>query len=297
MKRCVIVNPIAGSLKGAESELFAQLDRLAPAEIKKTHGNGEAETLARAAVANGCDEIICAGGDGTLNEIVNGVSGDFDRVRIGIVPLGTGNDFARSLGLPTTISECVDVLLANEAEAVDVIRARSERLRYFVNVSAGGFSGLVDEKLTPDMKKTWGPLAYIRSAAAAFPELRGYRTSVQIDDERVDADLYNVVIANARYVAGGLPIAPEADLRDGKLDVVLVQVRPTTEMMVVVAQILRGTHLDNSAVIFERATRVSVDSTPGMWFNADGELIGNEPITFEVLPGKLQFVVKRDDTK
>ncbi len=296
-KRCVIVNPKAGSIKGVESELFAQIDRLDPAEIKKTHGNGEAESLARAGVANGCDEIICAGGDGTLNEIINGVAENFGRVQIGIVPLGTGNDFVRSLGTPTTIPEAVDVLLAGETDTVDVIRAKSDQMRYFVNVSAGGFSGLVDEKLTPEMKKTWGPLAYLRSAAAAWPELRGYETFVDIDDERVDETLYNVVIANARYVAGGLPIAPEADMRDGEMDVVLVKARPVTEMMVVGAQMLAGKHLDSSAVIFERAKRVRVESTPGMWFNADGELIGNEPVTFEVMPRALKFVVKRDESK
>lgn len=293
MKRCVIVNPIAGSIKGIESELFAEIDRLDPAEIKKTHGKGEAESIARDAVAHGCDEIICAGGDGTLNEIVNGVSENFDRVRIGIVPLGTGNDFVRSLGLPKEVRENIDIIAAGETRAFDVIRATSESVRHFINVSAGGFSGLVDEKLTPELKETWGPLAYLRGAAAAWPELRGYRTSVEIDQQKVDVDLYNVIIANARYVAGGLPIAPEADPSDGQMDVVLVQARPAAEMMVLMAQILRGKHLDSPAVIFEQARRVRVQSTPGMWFNADGELIGNEPVTFEVLPGALQFVVKR----
>jgi diacylglycerol kinase (ATP) len=292
MKRCVIVNPIAGSIKGCESALFAELGRLDPAEMKLTHGVGEAESHARAAVANGCDEIICAGGDGTLNEVVNGIADARERVRVGLIPLGTGNDFARSLEAPAKISENIDIIAAGATRALDLIRARSENVRYFINVSAGGFSGLVDEKLTPELKKTWGPLAYIRGAAAALSELRGYRTSVQIDDEHLDVDLYNVVIANARYVAGGLPVAPEADVCDGKMDVVLVRVRPAAEMVLLAAQILRGKHLDQDAVIFERASRVRVESAPGMWFNVDGELIGNEPITFEVLPRALQFLVK-----
>lgn len=295
MKRWVIVNPTAGSIKGAESELFAQLDRLDPDEMKLSHGCGEAEAHTRAAVENGCDEIICAGGDGTLNEVLNGMAEARDRVRLGLIPLGTGNDFARSLGAPDKIEENIDIIAAGETRALDVIRATSERVRYFLNVSAGGFSGLVGEKLTADVKKTWGPLAYIRGAAAALPELRGYRTAVQIDEQHLDVDLYNVVIANGRYVAGGLPIAPNADPADGLMDVVLVRVRPTTEMVVAVAQILVGKHLEHNAVIFEQAKRVRVESAPGMWFNVDGELIGNEPITFEVLPRALQFLAKAND--
>lgn len=297
LKRCIIVNPTAGAVAQNSATLTQELDRLAPADVHMCEERGRAKGFARRAAADGCEEIVVVGGDGTLNEVVNGVSKHFDRVRIAVVPMGTGNDFARSLGLPTTPRESVDIILEGAAEPIDVIAARAERVRYIINVSAGGFSGLVNEKLTPETKKTWGPLAYIRSAAAALPELRGYRTSVWIDDARLDVDLYNVVIANARYVAGGLPIAPEADPRDGKMDVVLVQARPATEMMVLVAQILRGKHLESNAVVFERATRVRVSSKPGMWFNADGELIGNEPITFEVLPRALQFVVKRNDAE
>src|SRR2546429_9958549 len=99
----------------------------------------------------------------------------------------------------------------------------SDQVRHFVNVSSGGFSGVVDEKLTPEMKRTWGPLAYLRSAAAAFSELRGYTTKIAPDDaDAFELDLYNVVVANGRYVAGGIPIAPEADVAAGLLDIVLI---------------------------------------------------------------------------
>ena len=89
---------------------------------------------------------------------------------------GTGNDFARCLNLPATLEENIDIVLSGETTAIDVVRTKSDRIRYFVNVSAGGFSGLANEKLTPELKRTWGPLAYLRSAAAALPQLRSYRT-------------------------------------------------------------------------------------------------------------------------
>jgi diacylglycerol kinase (ATP) len=291
MKRCAIVNPKAGSVKDLDA-LLKQLERLESTTVRVTEGPGSAESYAREAAQNGCDEIIAAGGDGTLNEVVNGMANRFDSVRLGLIPLGTGNDFARCLNLPSAVEENIDIALSGETTALDLVRANSERVRFFVNVSAGGFSGLVDEKLTPELKRTWGPLAYVRSAAAALPELHAYRTVVELDRRQVlDVDLYNVVVANGRFVAGGLPIAPEADPADGLLDVVLIPSRPTSEVVLVATQILLGKHLKSDAIIFRRAAKVSVQSNPGMWFNVDGELIGNDPITFEVMPRALHFVV------
>jgi diacylglycerol kinase (ATP) len=132
----------------------------------------------------------------------------------------------------------------------------------------------------------------LRSAAAAFSELRGYATRVELDDaEALELDLYNVVVANGRYVAGGIPIAPEADLTDGLLDIVLIPERGPAELAILAAQILVGKHLSSDAIIFRRAKKVAISSRPGMWFNVDGELIGNEPATFELLPGALRCVV------
>jgi diacylglycerol kinase (ATP) len=188
------------------------------------------------------------------------------------------------------VKENVDIVRRGRTVAIDVVRAEGERRRHFINVSAGGFSGLVNEKLTRAVKRTWGPLAYVRSAAAAFPEMRAYKTKVQFANrERIEADLYNLIVANGRYVAAGLPIAPEASPNDGLLDVVLIPSRPTTKLIVIAAQILLGKHLSSDAIIFRRTRKVTVRSRPGMWFNVDGELIGNEPITFEVLPHALQF--------
>jgi diacylglycerol kinase (ATP) len=291
VKSCVIINPKAGSVKDLDL-LLKQIEKLDPAFVYLTHKPGAAKVYAGAAIRNGCDFIIAAGGDGTLNEVVNGIGRRAAKVRVGLLPLGTGNDFARCVNLPLSVEENIDILLAGKTTAIDLVRVKSDRTRYFVNVSAGGFSGLVDEKLTPDIKHTWGPLAYVRSAAAAFPELRAYRTSVELGEkETFSIDLYNVVIANGRFVAGGLPIAPEADPTDGLLDVILIPERPKHEIALLAAQILLGKHLRSNGITFRRTTKVSIKSRPGMWFNVDGELVGNDPATFEVMPGALQFVV------
>jgi diacylglycerol kinase (ATP) len=290
VKLCVIINPNAGSVKDFDL-LRSKIEKLKPSHIHVTAEPGDAQAHAIEAIRTGCNYIVAAGGDGTLNEVINGIAKHAAQVRIGLIPLGTGNDFARCLNLPISVDENIDLLLSAETIAIDLVRVQSDQTRYFVNVSAGGFSGMVDEKVTPEIKRNWGPLAYVRGAAAAFPELRAYRTSIELGEkETFSIDLYNVIVANGRYVAGGLPIAPEADPTDGLLDVILIPERPKSEIVLLAAEILLGKHLESSTITFRRTTKVSIKSRPGMWFNVDGELVGNDPATFEIMPRALQFV-------
>lgn len=293
MKTAVIINPKAGSVKGL-SALLKQISRLAPDRRYTTRGRGSARLFAARAISEGCDYIIAAGGDGTLNEVVNGIGRSARIVRLGLLPLGTGNDFARCLKLPSGVDENIEILRAGKTKAIDMVKVTSDRVRYFVNVSAGGFSGIVDEKLTSQMKKIWGPFAYLRSAAAAFSDLHSYRTRVRFGTrEPRSYDLYNAIVANGRYVAGGWPIAPKADPSDGLLDVILIKKAPAAELALLAAKMMLRKHLDSDSVIFRRVRSVSISSKPGMWFNVDGELVGNEPAKFEVIPRALQFVVGR----
>jgi len=295
VKPYIIVNPIAGAIVNRDVVL-KQLRRLDPRKLSLTKRAGEAETLARAACHAGCEYIIAAGGDGTLNEVINGIASPHPirGVRMGIVPLGTANDFARSMKLPARLEDNIDILRAKQTVLVDLVRVTGKRTRYFINVSAGGFSGVVDEKLTPQIKSTWGPLAYLRSAAAALPKLRAYRANAIFDDvERWEGELYNIVIANGQFVAGGLPIAPDASVRDGLLDILLVPKRPAREMALLIAQMLLGKHLVSDAIPFRRARKISVKSRPRMWFNVDGEPFGEDPTVFQIVPRELEFVIRK----
>ena len=292
-RTCVILNPSAGSVREPD-ELAERIGRLLDADVRLTTKAGSAARLARTAIRNGAKLIVAAGGDGTLNGVINGVAENAAAVRVGLIPLGTGNDFGRSLGLPTDVEAAIDVIRGGETRAIDLVRVTSDEVRYFINVSAGGFSGLVNEKLTTEMKKTWGPLAYLRSAAAALPELRAYQTTLAFDNtESLMLDLYNVVVANGRYVAGGTLIAPEASVDDGLLDIILIQKRSAPELALLAGAVALGTHLSSDAIVFRRAAKLTVNSKPGMWFNVDGELVGNEPARFEILPRALRFAVPR----
>jgi len=290
---CIILNPTAGGVDDLDV-VMTQLRRLPDAEIRLTGRRSSAARFARTALRKGREIIIAAGGDGTLNEVINGIGENLGEARVGLIPLGTGNDFARTIEVPTDLATAIDLIVAGETRPVDLVRVTSDEVRYFVNVSAGGFSGLVDEKLTPKMKKTWGPLAYLRGAAAALSELRAYRTTLAFDNsESLMLDLYNVVVANGRYVGGGTLIAPEASIDDGLLDIVLIPKRSAPELALLAAQVAMGTHLSSGAIVFRRAAQLTVNSKPGMWFNVDGELVGNEPARFEILPRALRFITPK----
>jgi diacylglycerol kinase (ATP) len=297
VKTVIVLNPVAGSV-GAVDELKEKFRRVKDGEVRVTTKPGDAEDFSREAVDRGCDLIVAAGGDGTLNSVINGIGERIRDVSVGLVPLGTGNDFARSLNLPKAVDESIELLERRRTRQIDLVRVTSDRTRYFVNVSAGGFSGIVDEKLTPEMKATWGPLAYLRGAAKALPELSAYRTEMLLDDsEQIALNLYNVIVANGRYVAGGIPIAPEAVVDDGLLDIVLIPERPAAQIALLMAQIFLGEHLKNDAIVFRRAAKLAVNSHPGIWFNVDGELVGNEPALFEVMTRALRIVVGENDVK
>ncbi len=295
MKTLVVLNPVAGSVVAID-ELEKKLRRIENAEIRITSKQGDAESFAHDAIKHGFDLIVAAGGDGTLNGVINGVSERIADVSIGVIPLGTGNDFVRSLNLPTDVDENIKILARRRTRQIDLVRVTTDRHRYLVNVSSGGFSGIVDEKLTPEIKTTWGSLAYLRGAAEALPELSAYHTEVLLDDhEHIEMNLYNVIVANGRFVAGGIPIAPDAIVDDGLLDIILISEQPPAQLALLMGQIFLGEHLKSPAVVFRRAARLAVSSTPGIWFNVDGELIGNAPVTFDIMPRALRFVVGEND--
>jgi diacylglycerol kinase (ATP) len=263
--------------------------------LRITEEEGEGKLFARQAIEDGFDLIIAAGGDGTVNEVVNGIVPNAGRTRLGILPLGTGNDLARSLDVPTDLSAAVDIILAGETRRVDVIKVVNSSIRYFINMSSCGFSGQVDENLTPEMKQAWGGMAYLMSGLGTLPELTPYKTHIQFDDyDPEELDLYNLVIANARYVGGGIQVAPAAKLNDGLIDVMIIPVTSTPRLILAMTEILLGRHLDSDIVIHRRARKVSFNSYPNMWINVDGELIGREPATFEVLDDALEIITGPD---
>ena len=292
MRTCVIINPKAGSAEQV-SVLEDALERQDAISCWQTAEAGDARALAIKALEDGFDRIVAAGGDGTISEVVNGMMPGERAATLGIIPLGTGNDLARTLALPNDPRDALALVLADGHRPIDVIKATSgDRTVYGINAAAGGFTGQVNEIMTSEMKATWGPLAYLFGAASALPDLRDYHTRIALDDEPEEAiDAFNVVIANGRSIGGGKRVAPHANPMDGLLDVVIVKQAGALELAGLAAKFAVGDHLKSPHVIYRCVKHIRVTSKPGMWFNVDGELLAKEPLTFTVLPGALNVVV------
>jgi len=298
MKVWIILNPKAGSADQM-NDLGAALARLPGTEIWVTQWKGHAEELARQALEKGVELVVAAGGDGTLNEVVNGLAADFGRARLGLLPLGTGNDFARTIGVPADPKEAMEILLGGRTRRIDVARAAlGGKSRWFLNMSAGGFGGLVSER-AGEAKKLWGPLAYMRAAVDVLPDLQAFEASIVLEGldgtERLRVETYNIVVSNGRYVAAGIPVAPQAEVDDGLLDVMIAPATTIPQLALLVPRVLLGQHLDDDRLIFRRAARIEIESDPPMAFNVDGETLGEASAVFEVKPRALEMVVGPDE--
>lgn len=296
-RHCIILNPHAGSA----STIGSLRDSLGSCTFFETQQPGDATRLARRALEEGYTRVIAAGGDGTLNEVVNGLAVNFDRVELGLIPLGTANDFARSAGIPTELDRAARLIRTGVARRLDVIKlttGNDGNLHYFINVSAGGFSTVLNEKLDKSSKERWGTLAYAWSAVKALPELEPYRVRVAFDSEEPSTfSAYNIVVANARYAGGNIPVAPRARLDDGLFDVLIFRAVPLARLTTLVPKAVFGQHGEDDDVLYRQARQFKISSEPPLEVNADGEVIGPCPATYEVMPRALRVIVGPDIDK
>lgn len=295
MRICVILNRNAGSAELSESleEAFADGGDLTCWTPRQ---EGESLTLARKAAQEGFDVVAAAGGDGTVNQVVNGLMEAGTEAALGIVPLGTGNDLARMLDIPDEIPDALALLRTGTRRALDVFQVETpEGSVYGINAAAGGFAGKVGDSITSELKANWGPLAYLIGAATMIPEIKEYETYLSYDGgppEQVDA--LNVIAANGRTVAGGKRVSPLSNPEDGRLDVVIVRNGSIVELGDIAARMVAGKFLNSPLVMHRLARSLRVESHPGMWFNVDGELITDEPVTITVQGGALPVIVGKD---
>lgn len=295
MHTCILINPNAGSADAANTVR----DHAAPRDgvhCWDSLDRSACDRLVEQAVSQGAECVVAAGGDGTINSVVNAIQQLGADVRLGVIPLGTGNDLARTLAIPDDPESALSVAFSGPEQLIDLYVVEWAGTRRFgINVAAGGFSGQVDEVLSSELKATWGPMAYLVGAAQVVPNLEKYTTHIAIDDEapqRIQA--LNIVVANGRTAAGGRPVAPAANPCDGMLDVVIVEHGTAAELAKVATQLVAGNYLDSPLVTQQRVRRIRVASKPGMWFNVDGELITNEPVTTRVVAGGQRVAVGPD---
>lgn len=290
MKTCVIVNPNAGSAEDLE-HLRQALRRLEGAELRESARSGHVQELARKAVDEGFDRVVAAGGDGTISETINGMAPDFGRVAFGVIPLGTGNDFARSIDVPHDAETAIDVLAADQTHLVDVVRVRNGGTCYWVNTSGAGFAPLIHEQIDRSTKNWWGGWAYFWAGLKTLPEVPEYQTTLVLDGlERMELKTYNIVICNGRYVGGGIAVAPQALIDDGMVELVIVPVLALPKLPELFTRLLQGQPQEMEDLVVRRARQIRIEASPPMLFNADGEQAGQSPMEYEVLTRSLRVV-------
>jgi diacylglycerol kinase (ATP) len=273
----LIVNPSSGREQGVASseEIVDRLRRkYGDVEVVFTAGDGDAERAARSAAENGSTRIFVAGGDGTLNEALNGVAAvsALDRMRFGILPLGTGNDFAAALGVSTDVGAALDTMLAERELRVDVGVVNGRR---FLNTSGGGYIAEVSVTVTPQLKTIAGRLAYLIGGAQALMEYEPIRATITADPGglRLGLRLYAFAICNSPLIGGGRLIAPDAIIDDGLLDICLIEGMSSVEFVALARKVGDGEHVNDPRVRYLQASSIAVEFDREALINTDGEVL------------------------
>ncbi len=300
----VVVNPAAGSgrVGRAWRKLEPQLrEVLGEVDFRVSERAGDAAEQARRAVLEGRRTILSLGGDGTLNEVVNGIMAAepaAGEVTLGVLPSGTGCDFARMLSLPRSPVAAARALRGAPVGPLDLGRVRIEsveppEVRYFVNVATFGMSGLIGALVKESSSALGGTLSYYLAAVRGLLRYRPARVRLVADGELLgEYEINTVALANARYFGGGMRIAPDADLADGWLDGTILEQRSFWRMLSLSLAIYRGRHTEADFVHTFRARRLEawpLGETPAH-LDLDGEASGVIPASFEVVPGALRLL-------
>jgi len=320
-KTRLIVNPIAANGKTAGRwppiQEFLRTQGLDFDHVF-TERPGHATELARQAVAEGCTLIVAVGGEGTLNEVVNGLVSPEGIVPpdvvLGMIPSGTGTDFVRTLGTPRDYLQACQHLLRAETIAVDLGEVEYAPLgpsagsgqslisshahdqtglahRYFINVAGLGFDGEAAERANRSSKALGGTITYLISLVITLVSYQNKHVELTMDGQTARRRLNSVIVSNGRYFGGGMFIAPHADLQDGLFDVIILGDLNKLEFAQNVPKVYNGTHLTHPKVEEYRAREVRVVSQERMLIQAEGELLGMAPATFRLLPQAIRVKI------
>lgn len=307
----VIVNPksAAGATSSRWTEIAADFrTHFGAFQVAFTKQPGDGTALAIRAVKAGRKFVIACGGDGTINEIANGIleSGAKD-TELGILPSGTGGDFRRTIGMPTEIREIGRTLREGKTKKIDVGRVTFQNFagetvsRYFLNVSSFGLSASIIENVKSTTSLKWLPNDLMRGKASfALSTLQevldlDFKTvRVKIDEkEEKQLNTINFCVCNSRFFGGGMKIAPDAKINDGLFDVVNIGDIKTAKILLNAYTLYRGTHLGLAEVksTLARKIEVSALNNEEIHIEIDGELPGKLPATYEIVPDALKIRV------
>lgn len=306
--RTVIVNPASASGRTAERwpGIVAALEAAGlKCSVVLTTAAGDATTVARNAVAAGARELVVLGGDGTVNEVVAGLVSDDGSaviapgVTVSIVHQGTGGDLARGIGVGHEDARAIDIVAHGDVRAVDLGIATyrdyegQQQTRAFINCANVGMASEVVAGVVGKLKKLGDKGAFAISTIRSLLRNEQRSISLQSEDPPLDLrrDIVDVIASNNRYMGGGMLVAPDAQLDDGMLDLVVIAAASRTRLLRTFPKIYKGTHISDPLVSVHRTADVRLDATNGSPLGVvlDGEMVGTTPVHFQVLPAAINL--------
>lgn len=295
MRIKLIINPVSGDGSGRRSlykivKIFekAKVDfsvdvtrGRAPDEI------GSGKDLATKAINDGYDTIIAAGGDGTINEVVNGIVNS--DITFGVIPVGFGNDFVKALKIPYKIDKACEIILAGRTKLIDVGIINN---KYFANSVGFGFDGEVLHEAIKTRGKLHSIVRYVIGVVKVFFTFTGIKFSMILDDTReINVDALMVVISNGSYEASGFPFNPDAELDDGFLNICLVEKMRKVSTLYHLFLAMYGKHTSSKYIKFFKAKSIFIKAENILFGHMDGEPVTDYSFDIKVLPQKLKILV------
>lgn len=257
---------------------------------------GHLTELARRAADEGARQLVVVGGDGSVNEVANGIAGR-DDVEVAVIARGTGWDFVRTYGIPRRVSEAARVAQSGAVRQIDLGRVEfrswdgSEGRSYFANIASAGMSGAIAQRANETTKALGGKVSYLWATLAVFSRWQNDVVRVAVDEQTREGRMHDVVVANGRYFGGGMMICPEASSDDGLFDVLLIGNLTKADLLLTLPKTYRGKHLPHPKAEVLRGAVVTVDADEPLPLELDGEQPGTTPVRFEVVPRAMRVRV------
>jgi diacylglycerol kinase (ATP) len=297
----LIVNPIAGAGKTAHQwphihDLLKEMNFDFGYHL--TEAPGHAIEIAKTAVEKGARLIISVGGDGTINEVVNGLysSGNIGEISLGIISTGTGADYIRTLGIPRDYNEACKRLESPEFKEVDLgivecANGAETVSRIFINFAGLGFDAEIVRATTQTFKMLGDTPSYLMGLFSTLALYKNRQVTLEIDGTVEEKRICTVLMSQGKYGGGGMLTAPNADPCDGLFDVIEIGNLSKPDLLWSLPRIYKGTHLSHPKVFVKRAQVVKIYAEKTMSVQADGDLVGETPAKFHVVPGVLSVIV------
>lgn len=295
MKRArVIYNPTSGReiFKRHIAEVLQKLEQAGyETSCHATTGAGDATKAARLAVERRFDLVVAAGGDGTLNEVVNGLAEQEYRPKLGILPAGTTNDFARALHIPRDIGAAADIIAKGDTIPIDIGKMNE---RYFINIAGGGRLTELTYEVPSRLKTMLGQLAYYLKGIEMLPSLGSTDIRLEYDGKLFEGEVMLFLVGLTNSVGGFEKLAPDASLNDGMFSLLVLKKTNLAEFIRIATLAIRGEHVNDPQVIYTKANRIKVTSNNKVQLNVDGEYGGLAPAEFVNLYRHLEVFVPID---